>query len=136
MSKANAIATKSFAAAIEKGATWVTLKDDAVTGAFDSRNAARAAKTGKAIAVKDVNIRLAMASSGVKGEGKADLPMGERKSSIESPCFVVWDTAEKMLKKDPEARRKDIIAACVGKGVAYYTARTQFQLFKQSLANE
>lgn len=136
MSKANAIMTKSFAKAVEAGATWVTIKNEAVTGAFDSRNAARAAKLGTAVAVKNATLMLATPSSGAKGEGKPDLPMGERKSSIESPCFVVWDTAEKMLKKDPDARRKDIIAACVGKGVAFYTARTQFQLFKQSLAND
>ena len=45
------------------------------------------------------------------------------KSEIESPCKVVWDTAVSM----PGARRKDVLAACEAKGVAYYTARTQYQ---------
>lgn len=48
-----------------------------------------------------------------------------RKSTIESPCFIVWDMADKMKG----ARRKDVIAACVEKGVAFYTARTQYQLW-------
>jgi predicted nucleic-acid-binding Zn-ribbon protein len=50
-----------------------------------------------------------------------------RKSTIESPCYIVWDTADKMSKQN--ARRKDVIAACVAKGVAFYTARTQYQLW-------
>jgi hypothetical protein len=53
------------------------------------------------------------------------------KSEIESPCFVVWDTADKMVG----ARRKDVIAACVEKGVAFYTARTQYQLWFNSKKN-
>lgn len=55
-----------------------------------------------------------------------------RKSEIESPCFVVWDTADKMIG----ARRKDVIAACVAKGVAFYTARTQYQLWLTAVKND
>lgn len=51
----------------------------------------------------------------------------QRESSVQRPCFVVWDIADKM----PGARRKDVVAACVAKGVAFYTARTQYQLWKQ-----
>lgn len=47
------------------------------------------------------------------------------KSEVESPCWLVWDTADKMKG----SRRKDVIAACVEKGVAFYTARTQYQLW-------
>lgn len=46
-----------------------------------------------------------------------------RVSEIESPCAKVWAIAEAMQGE----RRKDIIAACVDQGVAYYTARTQYQ---------
>lgn len=46
-----------------------------------------------------------------------------RVSEIESPCVKVWAIAEAMQGE----RRKDIIAACVDHGVAYYTARTQYQ---------
>lgn len=51
-----------------------------------------------------------------------------RESTIKRPCFVVWDTADNM----PGARRKDVIEACVQAGVAYYTARTQYQLWLQT----
>jgi hypothetical protein len=51
----------------------------------------------------------------------------KRVSDIESPCQFVWNMADEMFKKG--ARRKDIIAACVQAGIAYYTARTQYQLW-------
>lgn len=44
-------------------------------------------------------------------------------STVGSPCYLVWDLADKMK----DARRKDVIAAAVKKGVAFYTARTQYQ---------
>ena len=46
-----------------------------------------------------------------------------RVSEIERPCDRVWAIADAMQGE----RRKDIIAACVDQGVAYYTARTQYQ---------
>lgn len=46
-----------------------------------------------------------------------------RVSDIERPCDRVWAIADAMQGE----RRKDIIAACVDQGVAYYTARTQYQ---------
>ena len=55
-----------------------------------------------------------------------------RTSTIESPCFTVWDTADKMTG----ARRKDVIAACVAKGIAFYTARTQYQLWLTAKKND
>lgn len=53
---------------------------------------------------------------------KEDTPL-VRASSIENPCKVVWDMAEKMKGE----RRKDIVQACVDAGIAYHTARTQYQ---------
>lgn len=50
-----------------------------------------------------------------------------RESTVKRPCYVVWDMADKMVG----ARRKDVVAACVQAGVAYYTARTQYQLWNQ-----
>lgn len=44
-------------------------------------------------------------------------------STIERPCKKVWDIAENM----PGAKRKDVLEACVQAGIAYYTARTQYQ---------
>lgn len=53
------------------------------------------------------------------------------KSAIGSPCKLVWDMAEEMAGE----RRKDIIAACVKKGVAFNTARTQYQLWFTATKN-
>lgn len=52
-----------------------------------------------------------------------------RKSTIESPSKRVWEIAEQMKAENPNVRRKDVIAACVEQGIAYYTARTQYQLW-------
>lgn len=59
-----------------------------------------------------------------------------RKSTIESPSKRVWEIAEQMKAANPNVRRKDVIAACVEQGIAYYTARTQYQLwFKANRAS-
>lgn len=50
-----------------------------------------------------------------------------RKSEIENPCQFVWSTADTMSAEG--AKRKDIIDVCVKAGVAFYTARTQYQLW-------
>lgn len=47
----------------------------------------------------------------------------ENSSTITNPCKTVWEIAIKMEGKP----RKEVVAACVAAGVAYYTARTQFQ---------
>ncbi len=44
-------------------------------------------------------------------------------STIKLPTKKVWDIADKM----PGAKRKDVIEACVQQGIAYGTARTQYQ---------
>lgn len=51
----------------------------------------------------------------------------KRVSDIESPCHFVWDTADTMSAEG--ATRKQIIDACLAAGVAFYTARTQYQLW-------
>lgn len=45
------------------------------------------------------------------------------KSTVDGAVQVVWDLCNEM----PDARRKDVIATAVEKGVAFYTARTQYQ---------
>jgi len=56
-----------------------------------------------------------------------------RKSAIESPCQFVWQTCEDMkLGQTDGARRKDVLKACTEAGVAFYTARTQIQLWKKA----
>lgn len=58
-----------------------------------------------------------------------------RKSSIERPTKAVWDIAEELTEKDPSIRRKDVIAECVARGIAYYTARTQYQQWLTATRN-
>jgi hypothetical protein len=48
-----------------------------------------------------------------------------RESTVERPCKLVWHIADDMIG----ARRKDVLAECVRRGVAFYTARTQYQLW-------
>ncbi len=53
------------------------------------------------------------------------------KSTKESPVAFVWNIADKMVaaqKKDEDrAKRSEVVVACQEQGIAYYTARTQFQ---------
>jgi len=51
------------------------------------------------------------------------------KSQIENPCRVVWEIAGRMLAENPSVKRKDVLAACTAAGIAYYTARTQYQSY-------
>lgn len=57
---------------------------------------------------------------------KAKLEVKHR-SEIPRPTKTVWHIADQMHAKNPNARRKDVIAECVRRGIAYYTARTQYQ---------
>lgn len=50
-----------------------------------------------------------------------------RTSSVANPCLAVWNKADEMFATNPWTRRKDVIAACVQLGIAFYTARTQYQ---------
>ena len=52
-------------------------------------------------------------------------------SSVENPTQVMWDLCDKMQG----SRRKDVIAAAVEKGISYYTARTQYQLWLTAFRN-
>lgn len=48
-------------------------------------------------------------------------------SEIPRPTKTVWHIADQMHAENPNVRRKDVIAECVRRGIAYYTARTQYQ---------
>lgn len=54
-----------------------------------------------------------------------------RKSSVEGPTKKVWAIAEDMFAANPNTRRKDVIDECVKRGIAFYTARTQYQTWSQ-----
>lgn len=49
-----------------------------------------------------------------------------RESTVANPVKTVWKIADSMRN----AKRKDVITKCVAEGVAFYTARTQYQLWK------
>lgn len=59
-----------------------------------------------------------------KGKAKPEV---KHKSDIERPTKTVWHTADEMVAANPQVRRKDVIAECVKRGIAFYTARTQYQ---------
>lgn len=48
-------------------------------------------------------------------------------STAERPCKLVWHVADEMKASNPEVKRKEVLAECVKRGVAFYTARTQYQ---------
>lgn len=65
---------------------------------------------------------------------KADLPDPALRgnSAIDEPVAFVWEqchlnVAVPLAKGETPMRRKDVIALCVEQGVAFYTARTQYQ---------
>lgn len=51
-----------------------------------------------------------------------------RESACEKPTKRVWDIASSM----PGKKRGDVLAACEAQGIAYYTARTQYQLWRSA----
>lgn len=53
-----------------------------------------------------------------------------RRSIVAGPCNKVWDIASRM----PGARRKDVVQAAVDAGIAFYTARTQYQAWHAAQA--
>ena len=53
------------------------------------------------------------------------------KSEIENPCKTVWGIATDMKAANPSVKRTAVLATCVARGIAYYTARTQYQAFLQ-----
>ena len=55
-----------------------------------------------------------------------------RESVIDNPVKMVWEIADRMWG----GRRKDIIAECVRMGIAYNTARTQYQAFYKVKSQE
>ncbi len=50
-------------------------------------------------------------------------------STVPNPVKFVWALAEEMRAADPNVTRKAIVDACIAKGVAFYTAKTQVQRF-------
>ena len=153
------IVTNAFAASVlEIKNPWLIVNVDCVVGAYEGRAAARAAKAnglvGKTVSLKEITLKIADAVEEIPVEEVVieeisqvveevvieeivveETPVEEivveekmsHKSTATRPCRLVWDLADSM----PNSRRKDVIAAAEAKGVAFYTARTQYQLWTQ-----
>ena len=52
-------------------------------------------------------------------------------STVERPTKAVWHIADEMKAANPNVRRKDVIAECIKRGIANFTARTQYQRWFQ-----
>ena len=52
------------------------------------------------------------------------------RSTVSGAVAIVWDVTKAMLEKG--ASRKEILAACVARGVNINTAKTQYQLYRQA----
>lgn len=129
--------------AINADHKWVIIKTDALQGAYASRAAAREANKefqGKVVNVADVQFNIVQdAPAPVVAETPAAEPKAKtpkipvtRESTIERPCKQVWHIADAMAEKAggfKNLRRKDVLAYCVANGIAFYTARTQYQLW-------
>jgi hypothetical protein len=55
-----------------------------------------------------------------------------RESTIEKPTKAVWTIADEMKAVNPNVTRKAIVDECIRRGVAFYTARTQYQRWAKS----
>lgn len=56
------------------------------------------------------------------------------KSTIDGPVGMTWRYADDLAKQardagQPTPKRSDVVNYCIGKGIAPYTARTQYQLW-------
>lgn len=78
-------------------------------------------------------------SAAPEGEAPADVKVKAdvlRVSSVPLPTKRVWVIADEMHKADAHVKRKDVIARCVAEGIAFYTARTQYQQFYEVRRDE
>lgn len=55
-----------------------------------------------------------------------------RASTLASPTKAVWAIADEMRAANPAAARKAIVDECVRRGVAFFTARTQYQKWSKA----
>ena len=87
---------------------------------------------GKAVAKKPVTKKPATKKAAKKKPAangkKKSTSTRVNKSSVKNPCELVWDICD----KNKDKKRKEILAACQDAGVAFYTARTQYQLWRSA----
>ena len=114
-------------------------------------NAMRAAKSAHAAEVEANQVKVVETEAGkwvylVEVEVEVEIEVEEKKEAVENeykeksevknPCALVWEIAEEArdyaLVNETKLSRKAVIEKCVKAGVAYNTARTQYQLWHQS----
>ena len=69
------------------------------------------------------------------GPTEKDIPH-RHKSEVEKPVQAVFNIASEMKQDNPDVTRKEIIAECVNRGIAFYTARTQYYYWKKAWDND
>ena len=103
---------------------------DKLADEFDAKLAeVKAQSQGDALA--DKQLADAVTAGAVDAPAKTKIPH-TRESTIERPCKQVWHIADAMAKAaggHDKLKRKEVLARCVASGIAFYTARTQYQLW-------
>lgn len=132
--------TSAFAAAAaDIKNPWVINNGIDLKGPFAGREAARAAKAEQELGGKIEKFELG--NFEVEAAIPADAPKATKapkktvahvnSSTIERPTKAVWHIADEMKAANPSVRRKDVIAECIKRGIANFTARTQYQQWFQ-----
>lgn len=137
MSANTIIATAAQIASIAATAgQWAIVHDGQLVQLFPSRSAARTVKgdldsTFQIAKVADLTIEAAPVAAAeaatVAPKAKATRAPVVNTSTAERPCKLVWQIADDVNAATPGAKRSVVLAECVRQGVAYYTARTQYQ---------
>lgn len=86
----------------------------------------------EAPAKKAAPAKAAPAPKAKKGNTYAEMQANRfTESKVENPVRAMWDLCDTMV----DSKRKDVIAAAVAKGISFYTARTQYQLWLTAYRN-
>lgn len=67
---------------------------------------------------------------------KEPKPEIRRESTMKGAVLRVFQVCDAVLAANPAARRRDLMAACLAEGIAYYTARTRIQQYIQAHRND
>ena len=133
MTTINATFANLAASILAAGKTpWAVTNNNEVTGIFAGRNEARNGKAalGAGTVGKFADLFIEVVADPVveapvakKACAAAPATPVTHASTIERPTKAVWHIADEMVG----ASRSAVIAECVARGIAFYTARTQYQ---------
>jgi len=113
---------------------------NSVKGYSSKANARRAAKSAGIAADDIVTVEVdglhhffsgqAASETADKRASGVTLDGVRRTSDMKGACRQVWQIADDYVAEHGQAVRKDILQQCDVQGIAYHTARTQYQLWK------